>query len=602
MADIFLIMSDDPEVVRATCGEAEKKLREFSPDSVIDAVHGDRWTLISSRNAFVPYAASSDSNGAAVVIGSAGSPGAPTVHDLRKRQPELRIEATREICRQLNYGVALSIEDGQVVVTTDYLGLYPVYYHQSASVLMVTSVPGLVRCWPHFRPVLDTEGLVGLLLLAHCNLGHSLLRDVRRLPACSMLSSGLGARAAVEEVRLNAGGDSPTDMDEAVEAFDSALRSSVGASVHDGVQSVLLSGGLDSRIIAGYLHQLSGGALSAVTLGDARDLEMRAAARVASAISAGHERVAVDEHQYLVYAQRELDYDAMTSGLYALNYWALSERPRQPVLTGFLGDPVMGASHVDWGRETLCDAHTFHAMFTRVNAWGLSPGLVRELVRADDIDDIVLDVYRQLRNEYYAYQGQPWQRSWWFDLHHRQRFLIGRLAKIVGVRSWPVLPYVTPAVLTLALATPLSLLTDRKVQAQVLLRRLPAVARLPLADNVANRWYRLGQNQKRSSVRPWTLVMDAISSRPIRDRLGLPERRAAVRFFDFNGPGWNSLRDQARTEALSADAWLNRDLVLQLIPPSTTPVKLTQRILEPTGRRTLIGAVLGCSQYFAGRT
>jgi hypothetical protein len=402
----------------------------------------------------------------------------------------------------------------------------------------------------------------------------------------------------IEEVPLNAEGHSPKNMDEAVEAFDSALCSAVAAPVRGGVRSVLLSGGLDSRILAGNLHRLSSGALSAVTLGDARDLEVRAAARVASAISAAHERVPVDEHEYLAYAQEELDRDAMTSGLYALNYWTLSGRPRPPMLMGLYGDAVMGASHVDWGREAVCEAHTFHAMFTRVNAWGLSPGVVRELVRAEDIDDIVLDVYRQLRNEYYSYQGQPWQRSWWFDLHHRQRFLVGRLTKIIASRSWPVLPYATSAVLQVACATPLSLLSDRKVQAQLLLRRLPALARLPLADNVANRWYRLGQDRTRSCVRSWALVMDAISSRPVRARLGLLERRAAVRFFDFNGSGWSSLRDQARTEALSADAWLNKGLVLQLIPPSTIPVKVTQRILEATGRRTLIGAVLCCNQYF----
>jgi hypothetical protein len=594
MADLFLITSDDPEVVRCTCGDVERKLRGFSKDSIIDVIHGARWALVTSRHPFVPYAASSDSSGAAVVIGSMWDPGGPTVYDLRKPQSEFRIEAMRGFCRGLNYGVALSVHDGQVVITTDYLGLYPVYYHQAASALVVTSLPGLVGCFPHFRFAMDTEGLVGLLLLAHCSLGRSLLRDVHRLPACSLLSCGVSGRATIEELPLQAGGYSPNTMDDAVEAFDSALCGAVAAPVHDGLRSVLLSGGLDSRILAGNLRRLSSGALSAVTLGDARDLEVRAAARVASAISAAHERVPVDEHEYLAYTQSECDRDAMTSGLYGLNYWALSGRPRPPMLTGLYGDSVMGASHVDWGREAVCDAHTFHAMFTRVNAWGLSPGMVRELVRADDIDDIILDVYRQLRNEYYAYEGQPWQRSWWFDLLHRQRFLVGRLAKIIAARSWPVLPYATSAVLQLACATPLSLLSDRKIQVQVLLRKLRGLSDLPLADNIGRSWYRAGHN---ALPRAWRRVAGAVSGRA-RKRLGLSDRRCAVRWLDFNGVGWNSLRDEARAQAFRADCWLNKNLVLELIPASTTNVKFGYPISDATGRRTLIGAVLCCNQYF----
>jgi len=51
--------------------------------------------------------------------------GRPTVSDLRKRSPADRIQAAREFCRQLSYGVALSIEDGDLLIATDYLGLYP---------------------------------------------------------------------------------------------------------------------------------------------------------------------------------------------------------------------------------------------------------------------------------------------------------------------------------------------------------------------------------------------------------------------------------------------------------------------------------------------
>jgi hypothetical protein len=236
-------------------------------------------------------------------------------------------------------------------------------------------------------------------------------------------------------------------------------------------------------------------------------------------------------------------------------------------------------------------------MFTSVNAWGLSPGVVRELVRAPGIDDLLMEVYRQLREEYYSYPGLPWQRSWWFDVLHRQRFLIGRLAKLIASRSWPVLPYATPAMFQLACVTPLAFLSDRKVQARLLIRKFPALARLPLADNTARSWYRVGKDR----TSPWRGMAARVRtglSRRVRAGLGLPDQVLNARLFDFNGPGWSGLRERARNQAAHTDAWLDKDLVLQLIPPPSPRVEGNYANRLTTGRRTLVGAVLCCRRYF----
>jgi asparagine synthase (glutamine-hydrolysing) len=504
----------------------------------------------------------------------------------------------REFCRQLNYGVAVSIEEGEVIITADYLGLYPLFHYQDDAVFIVTSIPGFLQCYGGFSAKIDLQGLVGILLLSHGILNRTLFQGISRLAQGHLLIYGPDGRVRKEEVPLGAGVNSPKSMNEAVEAFDSVLSKAVGRAINEGNQSILLSGGLDSRIVAGYLHRLADEELSTLTFGGRFDFEMRAAARVSSAIGATHEAIPVNQGDYPEYAKRALDTDAMSSGLYALNYWSFSATPRRPVLTGFHGDPLMGASHVGWGREPLCDVHTFHAMFASVNSWGLSPGIVRELVRVNDIDDVILDVWRQLHDQYYSYTGQPWQRSWWFDLHHRQRFLIGRLPKVIAQRSWPVLPYVHPDILQLAIATPLSLLADRKVQIELILRKYPELARLPRAGNVDHRWLFIGPRK----TRPWTPYLDHVKdsvSWHLRNRLNYPDRSYFVRAFDFNGVGWKVLRDQARDHAREVDAWLDKDLLLQLIPPSSTRLEFKYPIREATGLRTLIGTVLCCSLYFA---
>lgn len=598
MADVFMIRSDDAEAIRGTCLDVHQRMASLSPECTVDRFEGKGWALVTGRNPHVPYAASSDSRGVGVVIGSTFNQNGPRVSDLRNMQQAIRLQAAREYCRQLNYGVALNIGENEIIVTTDYLGLYPIYYYKNDSAFIVTSSPGMLLGYKGFRPAINIHGLVGILLLAHSVLGHTIFRDVFRLARGHVLKYGVDGRVKQEEVPLHAGPASPKTMDEAVEAFDSVLSTAVGSAIRERVQSVLLSGGLDSRIVAGYLHRLSDGELSAVTLGDRLDLEMRAADLVTSAIGAKHEAVPVVQTDYPSFVQRALNDDAMCSGLYALNYFPFTESLRRPILTGFHGDPVMGASHVEWSKEPVCNVHTFNAMFTKVNSWGLSPGVVRELVRDDDIDDIILEVWKRLKDEYYSYPGEPGRQSWWFDLDHRQRFLVGRLPKLIALRSWPVLPYVYPALFELALATPLSLLSDRKVQMKLAMSKFPALARLPLAGNVDRKWKYIASRK----TRPWSpyteRVKDSISWH-MHHKLNYPDRRYFVRVFDFNGEGWKVLRDQARIQALETDAWLRKDLVHQLIPPSSEQVQFNLPISEATGRRTLIGTVLCCSQYFA---
>jgi hypothetical protein len=294
----------------------------------------------------------------------------------------------------------------------------------------------------------------------------------------------------------------------------------------------------------------------------------------------------------------------MSSGLYSLNEWTFSETPHPPVLTGFLGDPIMGVTHVDWGKEALSDLYTYYAMFTKVNSYGISPGIVRELVRGDDVDDIILHIWEQLRDEYYGYPDQPWQRPWWFDLLHRQRYLVGRVPKVIALRSWPILPYVHQSVLQLALTTPLSVLSKRKVQVELMLRKFPRLARLPFAGNVAHKFYRIAPYKRHPWIPMIERARDSISWywQNTLSKLSHAEHCYYIRAFDFNGNGWQALRDQARSLAVNTDAWLNKDLVLELIPPSSKRVQVQRNelISNPQGRRTLIGAVICCSQNFAG--
>jgi asparagine synthase (glutamine-hydrolysing) len=533
-----------------------------------------------------------------VVLGSTCSPDGPGISSLRAPSPAARQLAIRQFCLTLNYGLAIAVSDHEVLVTADWLGLYPVYYYGDESSFIVTSSPALMHCHSGFRAKVDVCGLVGILLLAHSCLGRTMFQGLSRLAAGHVLKYEFGRDTSLDAVALGPVPATPRTIEQAVEAFDDVLGRVVGGAAGQGVRSIYLSGGLDSRLVAGYLRRSVDGEISAVTLGDPRDLEIRGAARVATALGTAHERVPVLLADQPGFAKRTIEADAMTSGLYSLMEWSYAAAPRPQVLTGFLGDSTLGVSQVEWGQESDSDTHAFPAMFASVNSWGFPAGVIKELVREDGVDDVISGVWQGLRDEYDSYPGPPWQRSWWFDLLHRERFLIGFAPKIMATRSWPVLPYVHPDILRLVQAAPLAFLAARRAQVEVALLKFPELARIPLARLIDREWWRLVPRR----AHLWTPLVDRAKSSLSwhwHDKVDHWEPRTFLRAFDFDGSGWRALRDEARDAAGQADTWLNRDLVLQLIPPASTDARLKRAIVDATGRKALLGTVLCCRRHFA---
>ena len=375
MADFFLIAADSPALVDRASGEVAARLTAMAPRGILDRRSGPGWALLTIRSPAAPYRVSSSPQGAAMVIGSAGQPDGPGLQDLLQPTIESRLLAVERFCLDLDFGLVLSLHSGELVLTSDWLGLFPVYYYRSAKAFVATSIPGLAAQAEDAALGIDLQGLVSLLLMAHVCLDRTLYEGVARLRPGHLLRFDTHRReVTLNEVPLGTVTPGPASLDEAIEAFDGVLSGVVAEAARRGTHSLFLSGGLDSRIIAGYLHNAHPDPLIAITMGDRKDVEMRAAARVVSRIGAVHEMVPVEQIDYPSIVQRLIDEDGLTSGLYVLTEWAVSETRRDPMLTGFLGDAIMGARHAYDGREPACDLQTFHALFGAAERVGTQPG------------------------------------------------------------------------------------------------------------------------------------------------------------------------------------------------------------------------------------
>lgn len=86
------------------------------------------------------------------------------------------------------YGVRLTINDRDVALTPDFLGLFPVFVWHQGMTFICASSPTFFLAHSAFSPRLDEHGLALALLLMHTACGRTLWRGVRRLPAATKLT------------------------------------------------------------------------------------------------------------------------------------------------------------------------------------------------------------------------------------------------------------------------------------------------------------------------------------------------------------------------------------------------------------------------------
>jgi len=201
--------------------------------------------------------------------------------------------------RRLRGMFAVAVWDSQrrrLVLARDRYGIKPLYYRDSGGRLEFASE---LRALP--RGEIDVDALEAFLTFNSIPAPHSIFRDTRKLPAGHVLvweeRGGLSveryarpAPVAAEEMR---------DGDEAelVEELRARLRDSVRAHLLSDVPvGVLLSGGVDSAVLAALAAQETTEAVHTFTIGfEEKSFDERADARRVA------ERYGTNHHELLVH-------------------------------------------------------------------------------------------------------------------------------------------------------------------------------------------------------------------------------------------------------------------------------------------------------------
>ncbi|MDX2216914.1 MAG: asparagine synthase-related protein [Oculatellaceae cyanobacterium bins.114] len=487
-----------------------------------------------------------------------------------------------------------------LIVGADRMGLFPVYYWKHADVVLVASSPELFRYHPLFHPQFNPAGLVGILLTNGLFAGQTLWQGILRLGAGHLLVCQ-PATAPQEIIQVQLSADAQIDQHKALsfaeqlellnETIEQSLARHAPAKQH---YALMLSGGLDSRMLAGYLAR-QGAEVIALTLGASTDIEMHCARRVARQLRFQHRAIAIPLQQYPDYMHLVTQWEHLANGYnwgmnWGIHPYLQDSAPR--VITGYSLDAVVGGP-LPMPQHSK-DRSPFDLFFARgINKWGIQPEILKRLCRHEIFGDLVFDIYQQIQTCYESYAEDDLRRVWFFELQHQQRFHIGSAAWKLSFGAWPVLLSLDRQLMATTMALPIQTLRDRHAQKQLLCTQFPTLAQLPLDRN--------GFNTKpllptKSNVRLAQHLLQSKWQRLLQ-KMGR-DRRYYYRICDFNNPGWQSIRRQANQHQKTIEAFFDPAVLKQILPSPDQRVRFKEdSITEASGLKALIGFILWSKEH-----
>lgn len=476
---------------------------------------------------------------------------------------------------------------GSLTVAVDILGSFPVYHASVGEALLVASSPALITAYPGFAAAYDPLGLAGLLITNGSVRGRTPYRGIRRLAAGHALVAAPGAPP--REVRhysielSRASHDVPAD-ECALRVYEAFVESARRHVPTDVPHSMLLSGGLDSRLITGVLVR-QGVPLNVITRGQPDDLEYHCARAVARHLRLPHTLVPHIDGSF-EQVERSLWWDGMSCAPGGGSGGLGEPLPhaQQFLVAGYSADPILGGITNAKAFDRVARTASFEQFVKRLNIWGVSLDVLPRLLRRDVFADSVQVVLEELREDFMTIADTYLARSWLHTMILRERFAMGRMWGRLAFTSWPRVPQVDRSLIGVAAGVPMAVLGGRRVEREMLNRFHTDLARLPLDRNDLD------------TTPPLPGVLDLVRAgvdrriRGLRRRLGIPrpERRYYHRTYDFNGSAWRMTRRGAEADRDRAYALFDREVFDSIVPRADARWEPTGLVEGASGPKMLL--------------
>ncbi len=601
---ILFVAGADPAARRAWLACVEARWRtgwEGAEPLRSIRTSGAGWDALCLAHALTPFAVSAPDPRAAghttLLLGDATDP--DTLRPLSLDTLNLRLAQdtdfrTRGWPAFLPYGCGIHLMPaGELMASADLMGTFPLVYYATPSVIILTSVPGWLPLWPNFPRALNPRGIVAALMTMHPADNDTAWTAAHRLRVGAVLHWAPGR--AVHEIKADRPPPSTIcDPDEALHEADRILAALVRAA--PAPAGLLLTGGLDSRLVAAMAAREGLTAIAGITLGDTHDQEARIAGQVAASMGWPHRVLPVPLDRLAGWTAAHVARAPLLDSLVAPGMEALETilpDERRPMLSGLYGNSVLADAALAKAWDPSRGMCSFETAFGAAIRWGLDGAWLRRHLRDAAWRNAVSEAKTAFRATFEATHGDHLRQAWWYELLHRQRFHIGRAVNSVARTHWPVPVFNHPAMVRLGNRIPVTITNNRSLQVRLLMRLNPRLAMLPLDRNSAD-------IRPIHMPTPWARVAAGAAYACRRMRLRWqPDalRLYYPRVMSINAaPGWMDLRRLADSRMEVLAPWFDMDAVRRLLPPPPTPINTPDSIRDTAGLKSLIGLTLWLAQ------
>ncbi|NDC53187.1 MAG: hypothetical protein EBZ74_02580 [Planctomycetia bacterium] len=484
----------------------------------------------------------------------------------------------------------------------DPLGLFPLHVTSGsadpAAPLVVATTPEAVAAHPAFAPRVDRTALAGILLVHGPLDDRCLAAGVRRAAAGHHLrwtaTRGLEQVRAYRPVgREPPPGESPAD---ARRRIDLILADTLRRHRPAGDDTaLLLSGGLDSRLVAGVLAD-EGIPTRALVFGRSADFEVRAGTAVANALGMPCDVISTEDADagFPARARQIVRFGHLNSAPGGDDFaagLALADAAPAYVWSGIVFDWTFEPLNFANGRDPRTGAWVFEMALDYMNRWGVPR---RELPSLLGPDGLALcdEVIGRLRAACTAGPAPPVIQSSLVRWDQRVRNHIATPLHDTTFVSWPLLPATDRRLVEAILGLPVATYADRRLEAEILLVRSPRLGSIPLDTN-SFVFEPLPRGEGASS----TLAKLAGKARRTvcrwywRRWRGFDPRRYE-RLFNVDHPRWRAVRRAAEPLRPRLHSMLDPEAVDRILPRPEVATDFRNPVNHGGAIRLLLGLAL----------
>lgn len=592
MAHVAFLSDVDAERRRRFAANIRALFSEL-PGTTMNAADAGPVTCVWGTGPRAPVDVWREDDRLAVLIGYAVDDDGHWVTARQLAEAWLATEANRRVHDGYHVGIAFDPAKG-AVAGGDPLGLFPLYHATlPGGGLIIASTPQAFACHPEWSWRMDRRGLAGILFAHGLLHNQPLAAGVRRVPAGHRLRQlpGRGCEE-VEVFRVTTEAPAPTEtFDESVERIDAEWMAAVGRHRPPGDDTVLmLSGGLDSRLVAGSLAD-RGIPTKAVTFGRRRDFEVRAAMRVADQLAMPIDLVGTENtiEGFVDRGRQAVKFNHLSAGLSGDDFaigLAESATTAQFCWSGIPMDWVFEPVSNYNGFDVLSNTWSGTAFLEQINAWGVPAATLPALLGSDG-DALCDDVLERLLASCQAGPLPPARQSAVLRWDQRVRNHLAAALHLTSFTVWPLMIATDRRFFTAAFSMPVAACRDRGIEKAILMRRCPDLAAIPLDTNS----FRFDPVRPR----PQGAVLAGIQAlvrqmrRAVQPFMPGSDPRRYERLFNVDMPRWQAVRRAVEPLRPLLEEHLCGHTLARVLPPPTRRLRSRKPLAAGNPIRLLAG-------------